>query len=77
MALVSFVAAMTKPMEGVELDQVAIQVKAEKNSAILMDTGDIASPAYYLIVMALVSFVAAIKTKPMEGVELDQVGNSS
>lgn len=40
-------------------------------------SGDIASPAYYLIVMALVSLVAAIKTKPMEGVELDQVGNSS
>ncbi|MCP4577012.1 MAG: MHS family MFS transporter [Deltaproteobacteria bacterium] len=36
-------------------------------------TGDIASPAYYLIIMALVSFVAAIKLRPMEGVELDQV----
>ena len=36
-------------------------------------TGDIASPAYYLIVLALVSFVAAIKIRPMEGVELDQV----
>lgn len=36
-------------------------------------TGDIASPAYYLIAMALISFVAVIKTKPMEGLELDQV----
>jgi MFS transporter, MHS family, proline/betaine transporter len=36
-------------------------------------TGDIASPAYYLMVMALVSFFAAIKLKPMEGLNLDQV----
>ena len=34
-------------------------------------TGDIASPAYYLIVMALISSVAALKIRPMEGRELD------
>jgi len=34
-------------------------------------TGDIASPAYYLIVLALISFVAALKIKPMEGQELE------
>lgn len=34
-------------------------------------TGDIASPAYYLIVMALISFVAALKLRPMEGRELE------
>ena len=34
-------------------------------------TGDIASPAYYLIVMALISSVAALKIRHMEGRELD------
>ena len=34
-------------------------------------TGDIASPAYYLIVMALIGSVAALKIRPMEGRELD------
>lgn len=34
-------------------------------------TGDIASPAYYLILLALISLVAAIKTKPTEDRYLD------
>jgi MHS family proline/betaine transporter-like MFS transporter len=34
-------------------------------------TGDIASPAYYLIIMALISFFAALKLTPMEGQELE------
>jgi MHS family proline/betaine transporter-like MFS transporter len=33
-------------------------------------TGDLAAPAYYLIVLALISFFAALRVRTLEGQEL-------
>ncbi len=40
------------------------------NTWLVAATGDLTAPAYYLMVLALISFVAAVKIKPREGREL-------